>query len=381
MLQTLLIFLLITPSLGTIFSRKEVFFNHAYWQRYEAYKNAYYSSQYVKEEAPSIIPDEIFNSFAGGFFLLGNNPIHIVHDHPPLGRYLISLSILIFKNEHIHIIFWQFLTLLSLYLISKSLIKGKIIALIPLFIFAFEPLYLNQFKYTPLLEPIQLPFIFLSLYFTHKSISSKREINFFLTSIFIGLVITIRFFPLGMLLYFTWLFSVFIFDKREIKKILIFSPAILIILLTAYFKCFLEGYSLRKVLGIQKYMYEYHKSQLMTPFSAFDLLLFNRWHTWWGERLIASDPQWRIWWPTSFFLAILSIARIIKENFSIGRLKRYFSRKENSLESVLIAWIIIYLTFLSVGQTTTRYFFPILPIFYILAVNSLNKLFKLNTKS
>jgi len=119
----------------------------------------------------------------------------------------------------------------------------------------------------------------------------------------------------------------------------------------------------------------------MMPFSAFDLLLFNRWHTWWGERLITSDPQWRIWWPASFFLVILGIARIIKENLSISRLKRYFLKKNNSLELILVAWIIIYLAFLSVGQTTTRYFFPILPIFYILAVNSLNKFFKLNTKN
>lgn len=367
--KTLLIFLLIAPSLGVIHSRKEVFFNHDYWERYEGYKNSYYSSQYVQKENPEIIPDEIFNGFAGGFFLLGNNPIHIVHDHPPLGRYLISLSILIFKNEHLLIIFCQFLTLFSLYLISKNLIKRKIVALIPLFIFAFEPLYLNQFKYTPLLEPIQLPFIFLSLYFIYRSISSKKRIDFFLTSILIGLVISIRFFPVGMFLYFTWLFSVFMANKRQIKKVILSSPLILIILLATYFKCFGEGYSLKQVLGIQRYIYEYHQSQLMMPFFAFDLLLFNRWHTWWGERLIIADPQWRIWWPVSFFITLLGV---------VSRFKKYFLKKDKPLELILVTWVVIYLVFLSLGQATTRYFFPLLPILYILSVHYFIKLGKIH---
>lgn len=321
LLWVLIIFLLVLPYLGIIYSRKNDFLNNTYWQRYQSYKEAYYSSQYVKNEKTRIITDEVFNSFAAGFFLLGNNPVHITHDHPPLGRYLIALSVLIFKNEHISIIFFQFLTLFSLYLISNALIKNKLIAILPIFIFALEPLYLNQFKYTPLLEPIQLPFILLSLFFIYKSESSKKVNYFLLTSALIGLVVSIRFFPLGVLLYFVWIITVGVFEPREIKKVLIVTPVIFVVLLVSYFKLFLDGYTLKKVLGVQRYIYEYHKSQLTILFSSFDLLLFNRWHTWWGENAIITDPQWRIWWPISFFATITGFIKVIKDNQSLNKLK------------------------------------------------------------
>lgn len=376
LLWLLISFLLVLPSLGIIYSRKNDFLNNTYWQRYQAYKEAYYSSQYVKNEKTMVITDEVFNSFAAGFFLLGNNPVYITHDHPPLGRYFVALSILIFKNEHILIIFFQFLTLLALYLISKVLIQDKLVAFLPLFIFAFEPLYLNQFKYTPLLETIQLPFILLSLFFIYKSASSKKVKYFLLISALIGLVVSIRFFPLGVLLYFVWIITILILEPREIKKIIIVTPVIFVVLLVSYFKLFLDGYTLKKVLGVQRYIYEYHKSQLTMLFSSFDLLLFNRWHTWWGENAIITDPQWKIWWPISFFATITGFVKVIKDNPSANKLKKYFLRRENLLELVLLLWIIIYLIFLATGQATTRYFLPVIPIFYILTINYLNKFLK-----
>jgi len=149
----------------------------------------------------------------------------------------------------------------------------------------------------------------------------------------------------------------------------------------SYFECFCEGYSLRRVLGIQKYIYKYHTSQLMMPFSVFDLLLFNRWHTWWGEKLIKHDVYWRIWWPISFLLATLGVVKTIRENFSLSKLRKHFLERNKFLELILLIWTIAYLAFLSLGQATVRYFYPLLPILYILAMNFLSNLFKINREN
>ncbi len=114
-----------------IASHKDVFFNRNYNQKYEHLQTLYSKSQYVQKKSPELILDETFEEFAGGFFLKGNNPISIVHDHPPLGRYFISLSILLFDNARTIIILFFCLSALATFLIAKSVLGSLLLALIP----------------------------------------------------------------------------------------------------------------------------------------------------------------------------------------------------------------------------------------------------------
>ena len=101
------------------------------------------------------------------------------------------------------------------------------------------------------------------------------------------------------------------------------------------------------------------------PFSFWDLLLFNKWHTWWGTREIISDVQWIIIWPISAFLtAVFFVGGIFK--------KILFSEPEK----IILIWIVIYSLFLSLGESSTRYFPPLLPFIYIIATSFLMKIVK-----
>ena len=192
-----------------------------------------------------------------------------------------------------------------------------------------------------------------------QGITKKDYVKWFiLTSAMLGFVISIRFFILGVILIITMVLY-FLIKKQFNKRFIVFLttlPIAVCILLASYLRTIQLGSSILQIFGIQKYIYYYHKSQLSLPFSFWDLLLFNKWHTWWGTREIISDVQWIIIWPISAFLtAVFFVGGIFK--------KILFSEPEK----IILIWIVIYSLFLSLGESSTRYFPPLLPFIYIIA--------------
>lgn len=366
----ILLCLFIFFKLGNIiFSKKDVYFNRDYSAKYESLKSVYYSSQYVKKVNPGIIPDNGLEAFAGGIFLKGLNPILIVHDQPPLGRYITSLSILIFDNANTINLFLQFLSLLGIYFIANLVFNNSLFSFIVLSIFIQEPLFIDKFSYTPLLETIQFPFIVFALYFFIKAIQAKKYKHWFiLTSLMLGFVISIRFFSLGAVELASMLFY-FLLRKEFNKKLIFFMitlPLSLAVLIFSYTRTIMDGYTMLQIFGIQKYILTYHKSKLILPFTVWDLLLFNKWHTWWGDRSISSDSQWTVLWPISTILSYIQMGVVLFRKTFV-----------NDAEIIISLWVVSYTAFLSVGFSSVRYFLPLIPFIYILAFSFMLKIAKI----
>lgn len=364
---TILLLIFIRPTFF-LHEQADNFFSKGYLDQYESLRRVYYSSQYAQKENPGIIPDETLEAFAGGAFLKGMNPILIVHDQPPLGRYLISLSILIFDNANTITLIALFFSSIGILLLGKVIFNNFLLALIPLGIFINEPLFLSKFKYSPLLEPIQLPFIIFTLYFFIKGVTQKHYGRWFiLASLMLGFVISIRYFILGFVLLLA-MFASFLLQKKKGRKLFFFVttlPLSLIVLVLSYTKTLQDGYSIFQILGIQKYIFLYHKSAFVLPFSFWDLLLFNKWHTWWGNMTISSDPHWFILWPFTAVLVAISFIFALFRKISL-----------TSAEKILMLWVIMYSLMLSAGYTSTRYFLPLIPFLYILALSFILKFLK-----
>ena len=362
----ILVFIIFIQPISTLYGQKNIFFSQGYSAQYDSLKEVYNSSQYVKKKNPGIIPDQALEAYAAGAFLKGINPILIVHDQPPMGRYILSLSILLFDNPNTVMVLLFFLSGLGVFLIARLTLNNTLFSFLPLGIFLNEPLFINKFYNSPLLEPIQLPFIIFTLYFFMQGIIRKNYVKWFiLTSIMLGFVISIRFFILGAVLVFMMILY-FLIKKQFDKKFVIFLltlPFTIIILLISYARTIQLGSPILHIFGIQKYIYYYHETQLSLPFSFWDLFLFNRWHTWWGTRAITSDFQWIIIWPISMILTLA--------HFLTGVFKKILISEP---EKILIIWIIVYSLFLSLGETSTRYFPPLLPFAYIIATSFLIKI-------
>lgn len=362
-----LVIFLIRPVL-TIVEKNDYLFASGYEKQYEELKAMYYSSQYVNKNPSFILTDEIFRSFAGGAFLKGLNPILINHDHPPLGNYIIALSILLFDNPRTIIVFLLAMAAVGLYLLSRLAIKNNLLALVPVGIFLNEPLFLIKFHFAPLVEPIQFPFIIFAFYFFLKGVLSKKYLKWFiLTALFIGMIISIRFFVTGAIITFCMLLFLLLQQRKIDRKVLLFVfslPLSLVILVLSYTRTMLDGYSVLQIFGIQKYILAYHQSKFTLPFSFWELLLFNRWHTWWGEKAIITDPNWWVMWPISvvmtLFFAIVSLLKKIRPT---------------TTDLFLMVWLGIYTLTLSTGYSSTNYFISIVPFLYILSLSFIYKLY------
>ena len=362
---TFLVVLILTYPFTVIFQNQNIYFSKGYESRYDSLKSAYGSSQYADKNHKGVMLDEALESFAGGIFLKGINPVLIHHDQPPMGRYIIALSILLFDNEKTIPLFLLFISALGIYLVSRLVIKNKYLALIPLGIFINQPMFIHKLTFIPLLEPIQLPFIIFAIYTFIIGVKKKNYIPWFIiTAILIGFVISIRYFVLGAALTSSFFLYLLLQKKFRMLLSLGFSLAFsLIVLLLSYFQTFHAGYSLIKVLGIQKYILVYHKSAFTQTFSYWDLLLFNRWHTWWGNYSISSDPEWSILWPISVLIILAFLFFVLRNNIKL-----------NSADLILLLWIGVYSVMLSVGYTSTRYFLPLIPFIYILATSFMVRL-------
>lgn len=356
---------------SAVFVVKAKYFSFDYWNNYSALKSIYLRSQYVSKHPTAIIPDETINSYAAGSYIKGESPVLIAADTPPLGRYLIGLSAIIFNNENIVTLFFASLALFLMYRIGRKVFYFRYLAILPPLVFSFEPIFKNQIIYSPLLDIFQLVFLLSAFYFFNLGLNSKKILlGFSIASLSLGLFISTKFFITGITIVFAW-FLVLILrkEKERIKIALLTLPISVFILLLTYVRLFAFHYSLKSFLGVQKYVFLYHKSQLILPFSIWPLLLLNKWYVWFGDKPIISDSQWLITWP---IVTIVSLITVIL--YVISKIPK------NKNVEVLMSWVTFYVIFLSFGQITSRYFVILVPVLYIISLYGLVSFYKLYKK-
>lgn len=348
----------------TLVTHSTIYTSQDYWDRFPDLKHQYLDSQYVNKN-PTWVPDEIVNAYAGGALVRGVNPIYIIPDTPPLGKYLIGLSAVIFQNENIITFIAAVLSLIFLYKIGFQLFRSATWALILPALLSSEKIFQNQFIYTPLYDMLQLVFLLSAFFFFNKGLNTKRYLLYFLLANgALGLFISTKFFATGLTILAAG--GTVLLLHRMIRPLIVYvlssaiAPAILLL---SYAQAFLLRPDLREFIGIQKWVFLYHKSQLILPFSIWPLMMFNKWYVWFGDKPIISDSQWQITWPIiticSFVIIILYILQRIRQNLQV---------------EILMAWVFCYFLFFSFGQITSRYFVILIPILYLITIYGIYEL-------
>lgn len=352
---------------STVWNLRTKYFSSNYWQNFSSLEKVFLGSQYINKHPKGWIPDETVFSYAGGKLIQGTNPVLVIPDAPPLGKYIIGLSTVIFNNDSTFILLSAVLSLFFLYLLGLQIFSNKLLALLPPFFLSFEPIFKNQLIYTPLFDIFQLVFLLCIFIFFNKGISGEKSLlYFFLANLFLGFFIATKFFITGITIVAAYYIVLFcIKDKKKIINLTITLPITLFVLLLSYARVFAFGYTINKFLGIQKWVFLYHKSYLILPLSVWPLLLFNKWYVWFGEKPVISDAQWSFTWPIVTMISIITI---------ILYLFKKIPRNKN-LE-ILMAWFVVYMLFLSVGQIFSRYFVILIPILYIISLYGITELIK-----
>lgn len=352
------------------------------WQKWEYYlspfdlelmKASYERSQYVREDPEGWLPDEFHFAYASWYYINGGNPILVNPDYPPLGKYIIGASIKLFNNEKIPTLFFAFLSLFSLFLVSKTFFGENWLALLPVVLFASGKLFQEQLLYLPLFEIFTLAFLNLAFYFFIKAESESR--HFLLANLFLGLLWATKPWMLTVPLMASWLayLSLIKKDLRKTAFWLVSLPVAVTVLVISYFKLFLEGWSLYKVLSVQKWILWYHRSKLIKFGSIWPFIYLKRWYVWWGDKPYLPIVQWNIFWPVFTSLALIFSILTFLKTFGLKKkwLKKFqFDKRITSL----CLWVVFYLVFFSVGNVSVRYVFYLLPFCYLLGIYFLRKI-------
>jgi hypothetical protein len=345
-------FVIVMPRLST--------YTAAYYSddTYKTLESVFNSSQYRQKDNPAIIPDETVFSYVAGAYLRGMDPIMANSEHTPLGKYFLAASIFIFHNDKTIILLFAVLSGVSIYLVARAVLRDSTLALVPVLLVSFDTLFRNQLITVPLLDIIQLPFIYFALAaFFYERISGR----FLWTALSIGCVMATKSVVPGLLLIICMGLNLILhIQLRILPHFVSWLGLSALIVIVSYIRTFISGYTFWDFLKFQKWIFFYQKSKLIYPFSSLRLLLFNQWQSWWGDFSILRAEDWSYLWPVSTIVSFVMAIWLA--------LKKRWQQVSFSPVVLILFWIIIYQTFLSIGVVSSRFFIPVLPAQYILLV-------------
>ncbi len=235
----------------TLHQNQNNFFSFNYWQNFPDLKKAFYASQYKTKNFSGFMPDEVAYSYTGGALIKGENPVFNIPEAPPLGKYLIGLSAILFNNPNIFIVLVSGIAgLVMFYLLSRQILGPSFLSLVPVAIWITEPLYRNQYAFVPLFDLAQFCFLVTAFYFFNKGLAGKSLRFFAFACLFVGFFISTKFYSSGAPVLASF-FIVLILNKYwkklfELLKV-IWIPVV--VLLATYLRVFAFGATFREFSG------------------------------------------------------------------------------------------------------------------------------------
>lgn len=348
-----LLLVLIIAHLGwRLFQYRENYlekFDPKYWQE------RYLNSQWVKAVNPKPLGDDGVYTWAGWRYLHGENPILINPEMPPLGKYLLGLTIKLTGNRNVFAIWTGVLSLVALFLVAKRVLQNWVLSLTVILLFSLEPLFYTQLK-APFLDTLYLALFSLFLFFAHN--------NWWLSFLFLGAAAsakaTLATFSLGLAAVFITL--ILLKEKENAKRAFFSLPFSFLVLLLSYFRYFLLGHTLLDFLKLQKWIFLFYKRGATAQRGmVFPLLFLNRWQRWWNKAV--SIGEWRVTWPLATLGILLFWFKFLKRKGKVG-----------PHEVLLGVYSLVYLLFLSFIPVWPRYLLLFLPFALILLVKEITTL-------
>lgn len=345
-----------------------IFFGHLgfrianYWGRYtenlsgDYWKDRYLKSQWVISSSKNTIGDDGLYAYHGWELVQGGDPSRINPEVPPLGKYLIGLSVWLFHNNNIFGLFSGFLFLGAFFLLNLQVFNNKLLAFLPVMIFSFEPLFYEQLQ-ASYLDTLHASFLFLTFLFFLRR-------KYLLSMTFLGFFTATKFSPLGLFVLAAILCYLLLQNKKT--ELYAFLPTLLlvpVVLLFSYSRYFLLGHSLIDFFKLQKYIFTFYSMGVKPPIfgMVFPMIVCNKWYTWWNG--VQKVAEWSLLWPISLIGGVYS--------------SRFLFRTSPFVLFTL--WVVFYLIFLLLTPVAPRYLLLLLPFLYNLTIWVLSESTKLRS--
>jgi len=331
-------------------------YRQSFFQKFDpkGLENLYQHSQFSQNPADrtEIIRDHDLYAYSGWHYFKTADLSTVNIEHPPLGKYLIGLSILLFNNQNIMQIFLAIIFLWVSFLLGFRLLKNPWLALLVPLTLIYENLFIKQTTQS-LLDLPQAAMISLFCW------SALRKKSPLLLGLLLGTVSSIKFPAAAIILGLSFLIHSALTNKRQSIKA---GIVVLIIALAFYLLTYSPLFLKQGPVGVATLhirALKIHLSHLpkYPPFVPLKVMFLNQWPVWWDEKNpIHQTEEWNIFWP---FLA----AGIILSPFFYWQ-KYKESGKKQFILFFLFSWL--YFVFLNSRLFFPSYLFLILPFLYIL---------------
>lgn len=345
------------------------------------YEKKYNNSQYVIPQSKQPISDEELLSYAGYKYATGLNPILINSDHPPFGKYIIGWFTLITGNNRIVSLFFGFSTLVITMYIIWLLTKSYLLVALGFFMVSVDTIFLDQILHSPVLDIIHVFFLLLYFLLCIKWLEKKSLPLLIAMGLTLGAFASTKlYFPAIVLLFFSSGFLILL--KKPLKKVGFFFVinvgVAFLFYLASYTSLFLHGNSLRAFFGAQKWIFLFWRNNSINTGEYFGnilpLVLFNKWHVWWGTQKYISFEHWTIFWAVFFIFGIIAAGYFIfiNRNMLLWQAKKIQVKDEPAL--LLSLWTVVAVAYLMFIPVSPRYLMIIYFPMYITITCAIKKI-------
>lgn len=321
---------------------------------YNYFGKLYTDSQYVQgQKTRGGIGDDGLYAFAGYYYITGGDISQVSFESPPLAKYLIGVSILLFHNELVINLFYAVFLILLVYRLGFVLTGNHIIGAVASFLVSVDPLFTTQLRLSLLDLPMTIFFLAGFYFFICGAKNTKQKKSFFLSAFFFSLSFTTRFFPILPVLLSLMALSLY---KRGIKywvPFAFFVSALLPVVYLLTHAVYFRDHSLMDFFRYQLWILHWRLGEPFVPGNIFSTILTGYYRSWWEKGVWLYRDDWSILIPLVFILGFLG-------------LWRWRHKFPHSVVLWVVIVFLIYLATATVG--ITKFLLPIYPLVAIPAL-------------
>lgn len=351
-LTTLLVIILISyiglviyASRALLFSR----FDHVYW------KDKYEQSQWKLPLSQRTIGDDGLYLYEGYRLIRGGDPTSSNAEMPPLGKYLIGASIVLFGNGYVYGLITSLTLVAGTYILAKLLLKQTLPALMITLLLATDPLITNQYALT-MMDSLQASLLIIFLITLFHIIAPKQKYGkhlAFLSGVILGLFSETKLPVLTPIVTLTGIWYLWTRIKA-IPFIALFLIGGLAGYLAPYAIYFIHGHTFVDWLKIQKWILSFYTHSNLTPTrgSVVTTLLFGIYQNIFS-RMWEKANEWSPSWGLLFFSSLAALGIWLR------------TPKKDIRWGILFTLLLATLAALGSLPFWTRYLVILLPLIYI----------------
>lgn len=295
-----------------------------------------------------------------GYVMLTKHDLSINREHPPLGKYLIGLSIVLWKNSGVIVVICSLFILVCIFSLVYLLTRSFLRSTAALLLTVLQGSLIDQIQNNPQLDIFQLLFLLITLLCFVLFLQKRKIILLFIGSVFLGLFLCVKSTLIFGVITLIWT-SVFMISVKK-EKLHTFQNALVVAMgiiggyLVPYLPFFVYGFSLIDFIKQIRYAFIFYSNSSipMLPFigNSIRLIFTGTWKFWSSGYPVSRYEYWNMLWPL-LFVAVL-----------LGTWKNYTYIKKNTELLLLGTLLLALFVFFLIIPIFPRYFI----LFYIILI-------------